>query len=183
MALIPSIKWPRGKRPHIVVGCFLLVATAFSLYRPLYVAVYKWKEPYFAAPVHLEEETLPIRNDDWGEGHFGAKRKGGRSHNGIDIKADIGTVVYAAKSGRATCCDNPKGFGKYIKIIHPDGFTTTYGHLKDWLIEAEARVRQGQAIGLVGKSGNASAKSMQPHLHFEIRDGDKPVNPMKGYMK
>lgn len=180
---MPLMKWPKGKRPYIVIGCLLLAAIAFSLYRPLYVAVYKWREPYFVVPVYLKDSTLVIRNDGLGEGHFGAKRKGGRKHKGIDIKADMGAAVYAAKSGKAMCCNSPKGFGRYIKIIHPDGFTTVYGHLKDWCIESESRVRQGQVIGLVGKSGNASAKSIQPHLHFEIRDGDKPVNPTKGYMK
>jgi len=143
----------------------------------MYVAIYKWKEPHFITPLYLEDGTLDIRKDGWGDGHFGARRKGGRKHMGIDIIAKIGTEVYATKSGRATCRNQPSGMGKYIIIQHPDGFSTLYGHLKDWSIKSNTRVRQGQNIGVVGKSGNANIALMQAHLHFEVRNQDKPADP------
>jgi murein DD-endopeptidase MepM/ murein hydrolase activator NlpD len=92
-------------------------------------------------------------------------------------------VVYAAKSGHAESGTNPRGLGKYIVITHPDGSRSVYGHLKDWLIDSEEWVRQGQVIGLVGKSGNANLVALEPHLHFEIWKDGKTVDPLRGCFK
>ena len=167
----------KNKKPLLFVCCFAFILSLTSFHKPIYIAIYKWKEPRFITPLYLEDGTFNIREDGWGEGHFGAKRKGGRKHRGIDITANIGTEVYAAKSGRASCCNQPRGMGKYIIIQHPDGYSTLYGHLKDWSIKSNTWVRQGQTIGVVGKSGNADIARMQAHLHFEIRNQDKPVDP------
>jgi murein DD-endopeptidase MepM/ murein hydrolase activator NlpD len=160
-----------------------VIITASFFHRPIYLKYYEWKEPYFINPLKQDIDTLVIRNDDYGEGHFGAKRRGGRRHNGIDILADMGSVVCAARSGEAICGDQPRGMGRYVKIIHPNGFSTTYGHLKDWSIPHKVKVRQGQPIGLVGKTGNANIAAMHTHLHFEIRNGGEPVNPLSGLME
>lgn len=169
---------------RLIIPIFLAVFVSFSFfkYKSIYINYYKWKEPYFATPLDLKGEVLELRNDYWGEGYFGAKRNNGRRHRGIDIKADIGTLVYASKSGRAICSYEPTGMGKYIKIKHPDGITTLYGHLSEFLIEPGSRVRQGQPVGLVGKSGNADIRDMQAHLHFEVRNQHNAVNPLDGYL-
>ncbi|PIU41240.1 MAG: hypothetical protein COS99_06450 [Candidatus Omnitrophica bacterium CG07_land_8_20_14_0_80_42_15] len=167
----------------VTILCFIIVNTCLLSYRPLYIKWYKWKEPYFIMPISIKNKDPELRGDIWGEGYFGAKRRGGRRHRGIDILADIGTPVHAAKSGRAICYYQPRGMGKYVKIVHPDGIRTIYGHLDGWLIKSDVFVRQGQTIGLVGKSGNASVRGMQPHLHFEIVDAGKAVDPLNGYIK
>ena len=157
----------------------MLAVSVFSFQGPIRETIYKWKEPHFIIPVHLYDETLTIRNDDWGEGDFGAKRKNGRKHKGVDIASKLGTAVYASKSGRAKTGYIPGGMGKYVKISHPGEYSTVYGHLKELLVEPDAWVRQGQVIGLVGKTGNANVRGMQPHLHFEIRNSGDSVDPME----
>lgn len=150
---------------------FAVIIAAALLCRPAVVFIYKIKEPSFIAPVGLSEPgKIPIRRDDYGDGEFGAKRKGGRLHKGLDIKAPVGSPVYASKSGWATCKSLPSGYGKLIVIYHVDGFQTRYGHLFEFSIRPGQWVNQGRAIGLVGKTGNAGHRRILPHLHFEIRD-------------
>ena len=64
-------------------------------------------------------------------------------------------------------------------IYHPDGCLTYYGHLSEWAAPAAKHVRKGELIGYVGKTGNAASKSMQPHLHFEIRKSGEPQDPRR----
>lgn len=153
-----------------------------ALYEPLSVAVYKLREPYFASPVRAESGTLEIRGDALGDGAYGAKRRSGRAHSGIDIRAPRGTPVYAARSGRAFCGNVPSGYGKYVMIYHPDGFQSIYAHLADWATVSTKKVRKGDLIGFVGNTGNASGKYIQPHLHFEIRRSGEPQDP-QGFIK
>jgi murein DD-endopeptidase MepM/ murein hydrolase activator NlpD len=155
----------------IVAATALLTALA---YNPASVALFKLTEPYFKYPV---KGQIVIRNDSFGEGDFGAKRRGGRSHAGIDILAEEGSDVYAAKSGIVSCGNVPTGYGKYVMILHPDGLQTMYGHLSEQTVYSGKRVRRGELIGRVGKTGNADNKFMQPHLHFEIRSRDGAIDP------
>ena len=150
-----------------------VIITAFS-YRPVSIALFKLSEPYFAYPI---KGKIEIRNDAMGEGHYGAKRRGGRLHSGIDMLADKGTPVYASKSGTAFFGNVPTGYGKYVSIYHPDGYQTFYGHLSDWNARGVKEVRRGAVIGFVGKTGNASNNIMKTHLHFEIRRDGRPVDP------
>jgi murein DD-endopeptidase MepM/ murein hydrolase activator NlpD len=162
-------------KPAAIV--FIVAATALVTalaYNPASVALFKLTEPYFKYPV---KGQIVIRNDSFGEGDFGAKRRGGRSHAGIDILAEEGSDVYAAKSGVAFCGNVPTGYGKYVMILHPDGLQTMYGHLSEQTVYSGKRVRRGELIGRVGKTGNADNKFMQPHLHFEIRSRDGAVDP------
>ena len=73
----------------------------------------------------------------------------------------------------------PTGYGKYIMIYHPDGFQTMYGHLSDYRVATGKNIRQGDVIGLTGKTGNAAYKAIQPHLHFEIRKDGEPQDPRR----
>ena len=131
----------------------------------------------FMPPIHYTGE-IPIRNDVYGDGHFGARRRGGRLHKGLDIYAPLNSNVIAAKGGRAKTGYTKDGMGKYIVISHAGDCTTLYGHLSKFCVENMQRVRQGDVIGLVGKTGNARYRKIKPHLHFEVRKGGKHVDPL-----
>jgi len=98
------------------------------------------------------------------------------AHTGIDIAAPRFSPVIAAASGivRATGWDPT--YGNYIVIEHNRNYSTFYGHLYSMAVDKGDKVTGGKVIGTVGSSG----KSTSPHLHYEIRFRDKPVNPM-GY--
>ena len=166
----------------VVIGASVLV------YNFLFPFVYRIKEPFFEVPIKIDEEmgrapTVPVRNDDYGEGAFGAKRKGNRIHKGLDIKAELKDPVYASKSGWARSYFVPKGYGNLIIIEHPGRWQTRYGHLDSYAIKKSQWVYQGQVIGYVGKTGNANIKGIIPHVHFEIRYKKKPLDPEKELVK
>lgn len=95
-------------------------------------------------------------------------------HNGIDIKVDINTPVRSTADGTVTKVYNdPKGHGLYIIISHNDGYETLYANLSSANVYAEQTVVKGEIIGLTGNSGISTA----PHLHYEIRQNQNPVNP------
>lgn len=147
------------------------------LYEPVSVLIYKVAEPHFICPIKTGGKELIIRNDAKGDGEFGAKRRNGRSHSGIDILAEIGTPVYASRSGLLFCGNVPTGYGKYVMIYHPDGYQTMYGHLSDWSEYTVRKVRRGEIVGFVGKTGNAAGTAIQPHLHFEIKKDGEALDP------
>lgn len=167
----------------IVLATIVISATVTILaYKPVSLLIFNIREPYFIRPIHTKSANIIVRNDSHGDGEFGSKRRNGRSHSGIDILAPVGTPVYAAKSGLAFKAEVPTGYGKYVMIYHPGGYQTYYGHLSEWAIRPVQHVRRGDLIGYVGKTGNAASKSMQPHLHFEIRKNGEPQDPRR-YMR
>ncbi len=153
-----------------------VVGTAL-LYNPLSLAIFKIREPYFICPVKPQDGKITIRSDPLGSGEFGARRKGGRVHMGVDFAAPMGAPVIAAKSGIAFRGNVPRGYGKYVMIYHPDGYQTFYAHLSNWNVESSEMVKQGDVIGFIGKTGNAAHKLILPHVHFEIRYKDKKIDP------
>lgn len=118
-----------------------------------------------------------LRNDSGGKGHFGASRNGGRRHNGIDLLSELGAPVYASKSGRVTFVGTQGGYGNYIRLDHPDGTNTRYAHLTEARVKMGQWAWRGQLIGTVGKTGNADGPSILPHLHYEIRRQEEPIDP------
>ncbi|MCX5679670.1 MAG: M23 family metallopeptidase [Candidatus Omnitrophica bacterium] len=162
----------------IIFTALTTVILTVVLYKPVSITVFHLTEPNFKCPIRLNSgDGIVVRSDVHGDGDFGAKRRNGRSHSGIDIQAPVGTPVRASKSGLAFCLNVPTGYGKYVLIYHPDGMLTLYGHLSEWNIESATRVKQGRVIGLVGKTGNAGSKYIEPHLHFEIRKNNVPQDP------
>jgi murein DD-endopeptidase MepM/ murein hydrolase activator NlpD len=149
------------------------------LYQPVSILLYKVKEPYFKCPIACGSSRIIVRNDNHGSGEYGTRRSNRRTHSGIDMMAPVGTPVYAAKSGIAFRGNVPMGYGKYIMIYHPDGYQSYYSHLSEWVAYSTKHVHRGELIGYVGKTGNAAAKSMQPHLHFEIRKDGEPQDPRR----
>ena len=165
------------RRSLFVASISLSIILTCVLYKPVSLIYYKIKEPYFSCPIRTDSGKIEIRNDAYGDGEFGAKRKNGRTHAGIDIRAPVGTPVYASKSGMAFRIYVPTGYGRYVMIYHPDGYQTIYAHLSEWKIPPATKIRMGQIIGLVGKTGNASNKRIDPHLHFEIRKDGQALDP------
>lgn len=169
------------KKYLVIVLTTIVISTTITIlaYKPVSLAIFKIREPYFIRPIHTRSMNIIVRNDSHGDGEFGSKRRNGRSHSGIDILAPIGTPVYAAKSGIAFRAEVPTGYGRYVMIYHPGGYQTYYGHLSDWAIKPVQNVKRGDLIGYVGKTGNAASKSMQPHLHFEMRKNGEPQDPRR----
>jgi murein DD-endopeptidase MepM/ murein hydrolase activator NlpD len=99
-----------------------------------------------------------------------------RAHKGVDYAAPKGTPVYAAGKGKVAFKGWKPGFGKVIFLEHGPKCTTVYGHLSDFArrVERGVRVRQGQLIGYVGKTGIATG----PHLHYEFRVNGVHRNPL-----
>jgi murein DD-endopeptidase MepM/ murein hydrolase activator NlpD len=110
---------------------------------------------------------------------FGLRRLPGqaaRHHAGVDIAAPRGTGVYVAAEGAVLRTGyEPAGYGRFVEIRHPNGMTTLYGHLSRLDVVSGEVVKAGARIGLVGSTG----RSTGPHLHFEVRRGDRQVNPVK----
>ncbi len=93
-------------------------------------------------------------------------------HDGIDIANSSGTPVHAAGDG-VVALSGYSGGSLVIVIGHSGNFATFYGHLSRSVVHGGQRVHNGQVIGYMGMTGNATG----PHLHFEVERGDTPVNP------
>lgn len=94
-------------------------------------------------------------------------------HTGLDFAAFEGTTVRATAPGVIVSAGWNGGYGQMVEVRHESGVSTRYGHLSKVLVKAGARVEAGTAIGLVGSTG----RSTGPHLHYETRVDDEPVNP------
>lgn len=107
--------------------------------------------------------------------HFGALRRN-HGHTGIDIRGARGQLVLAARGGRVVYSGaTMRGYGKTIVIDHGDGYQSLYAHNDKLLVDVGRQVALGEPIALVGRSGNATGV----HCHFEIREGDRPVDPLR----
>ena len=98
-----------------------------------------------------------------------------RFHEGIDLRAAVGTRVYASKAGRVIFAGRKGGYGKIVGIEHEGNFSTWYGHLSRIRVKAGQTVSQGKVIGLSGNTGISTG----PHLHFEIRYKGRSEKPTK----
>ena len=99
----------------------------------------------------------------------------GAFHSGVDISTGFGTPVIAPADGTVVFADFLGGYGRAIVIDHGHGITTRFGHLANFAVIAGQRIQRGDTIGYVGLSG----RSTGPHLHYEVRINDTPVNPYK----
>lgn len=128
-----------------------------------------------AAPV--DQRPLIIRADAKGDGRFGSPRSGRRIHRGVDIAAPLGTPVRALRSGRVMMATKDRGLGRYVEVQHGGRLRSLYGHLSTIAVRPGDRLRQGQVIGTVGKTGNARHAWITPHLHLEVTRGSKLIDP------
>jgi len=130
-------------------------------FRPFEVRVYRglWIWPLRAGIVSSE---------------FG--KRWGRKHQGIDIAADLGVPVRAAAPGEVIYAGNElRGYGNVVILRHDNETSTLYAHNDSLEVEKGQRVRTGDVIARLGNTGHSTG----PHLHFEVRKKNKPVNPRK----
>jgi len=112
-------------------------------------------------------------------GHFGERLDPfsgeGAFHAGMDIASHYGDGVRATADGVVAVVEQRAGYGRLIVIDHGFGVTTWYGHLSGFQTHAGTRVKRGDIIGFEGDSG----RSTGPHLHYEVRIYNTPVNPWR----
>jgi murein DD-endopeptidase MepM/ murein hydrolase activator NlpD len=113
------------------------------------------------------------------EGGFGGRRNpfggpGYEFHSGQDIEAPWGAPVIAGASGKVIFVGWQNGYGQLVVVDHGGGLTTRYGHLSQIDVELDQVVSRGELLGKVGSTG----RSTGPHLHYEVRINDEPVDPL-----
>lgn len=125
--------------------------------------------------------TFPVPTGRVGRG-FGRTRTGSlrnRRHFGVDIGADEGAPIVAARGGLVVYSDNGlTGYGNVVMLLHREGFSTMYAHCSETRVFAGQRVRRGQVIAKVGMTGFAPA----PHLHFEWRQRGWARDPVPQFL-
>ena len=99
----------------------------------------------------------------------------GAFHAGLDISAPSGTVIRSTGDGLVESAAMMNGYGRQVVVDHGHGLHTVYGHMAGMIVMAGQHVTRGQIIGYVGQSG----RSTGPHLHYEVRINNVPVNPHK----
>jgi murein DD-endopeptidase MepM/ murein hydrolase activator NlpD len=124
-----------------------------------------WPEPQAQISQPFGPSTFWFEPPYGGYPHF---------HTGIDLVEPFGSPVYAADDGIVALVGNTSsGYGNYVVIAHAGGLDTLYGHLSTSLVRVGQAVTQGTVVGLEGSTGNSTG----PHLHFELRINQTPVNP------
>ena len=108
----------------------------------------------------------------------GFGQRWGRSHDGVDFAAPRGTPIQSTADGTVSFVGWESGYGRLVKIRHAFGIETRYAHLSKIRVKKGQRVSRGDRIGDMGNSGNSTGT----HLHYEVREGGRAVNPMR-YIK
>ena len=102
----------------------------------------------------------------------------GAFHTGVDVATDYGAPVHATADGIVTTAENHAGYGRLVVIDHGFGITTWYAHLSSFSAIPGSRIKRGEVLGYTGISG----RSTGPHVHYEVRVNNAPVNPWR-YMR
>lgn len=99
-------------------------------------------------------------------------------HAGMDFTAPTGTPIYATGDGKVVRADaEASGYGNHVRIDHGYGYVTLYAHMSEMDVKMGQLIKRGDVIGYVGNTG----KSVGPHLHYEVRKNDIPINPINFY--
>lgn len=98
---------------------------------------------------------------------------GAAFHAGLDFRGPVGAPIYAAAKGRISFVGVKQGYGNCIEVDHGNGLMTRYAHMSAFRARLGQPVDAGHVIGAIGSTG----RSTGPHLHFEVRIHDRPVNP------
>jgi murein DD-endopeptidase MepM/ murein hydrolase activator NlpD len=137
-------------------------------------------EPAEATPVKSAEATGALPSFRWPvRGRvitaYGAKTNG-KSNDGINLAVPEGTPVKAAEDGVVAYSGNElKGYGNLVLVRHSNGYVTAYAHASELMVKRGETIKRGQTIAKSGQSGEVGS----PQLHFEIRKGSSPVDPLK----
>ena len=94
-------------------------------------------------------------------------------HSGLDFGGAYGDPIHAAADGRVSFVGDKAGYGRVVEITHGNGLITRYAHMSAWKAQVGQVVDAGDVIGAIGSTG----RSTGPHLHFEVRIGNRAVNP------
>ena len=167
---------PAGRRARAMA---LALLTALLLCGAMLQPVFAWRaDPAPVATVSAPPAWRAPFAQPRVTSFFGAPRTSGKEgHNGIDFGARIGTPVLAVADGYVTIStdrvDGMAQYGKVVAIEHANGLRSIYAHLDQRTLQSGAEVRAGQQIGLSGASGKVSG----PHLHLEVSDGTRRIDP------
>lgn len=180
-----------ARRNHIGWPYTIYVGQRLSLTRtaakPKYMPIPKSRKPTKSVKKSVSKKSSPSHRQPAIKGsvklrwplnakvtsRFG--RRGSRMHDGIDIGAKEGTLIRAAAAGEVVYSDQRlSGYGKLIIIRHSRDMFTAYAHNQRNLVRKGSRVKAGAVIARVGRTGRTSG----PHLHFEVRRGSTPVDPL-----
>jgi murein DD-endopeptidase MepM/ murein hydrolase activator NlpD len=130
------------------------------------------RDSFDGAPIHM-----PITGNFRQSSGFGNRTDpftGGRAfHSGLDFAAPTGTTVFSAGKGVVSFVGTRSGYGKVVEVTHANGLVSRYAHLSGFLSETGQAVNTGTPIAKVGSTG----RSTGPHLHFEVRKANNPINP------
>jgi murein DD-endopeptidase MepM/ murein hydrolase activator NlpD len=136
--------------------------------------------PELHAAIHHDEEVelqMPLSGRITSS--FGTRRdpidSRQRQHRGLDIAAPRGTPIEAAAEGRVVFAGDQRGYGRTVIIEHADGRRTRYAHADELQVSAGDCVAAGQIIATVGSTGRATG----PHLHFEVIEEGRQIDPLK----
>ena len=117
--------------------------------------------------------------EGWVTSKFGYRKSpftGKRTfHSGLDISNKLGTNVIATANGKVSYAAQKRYYGMLVVIDHGYGKTTKYGHLSKILVKSGQRVKRGDVVALLGNTGQSTG----PHVHYEVRINNTPVNPLK----
>jgi murein DD-endopeptidase MepM/ murein hydrolase activator NlpD len=103
------------------------------------------------------------------------QRDDGTHNDGINLSVPMGTPVHAAEGGTVAYAGSElKGYGNLILVRHDNGWVTAYAHNEELLVKRGDKVQRGQIIAKAGRTGSVD----QPQVHFELRQGSKPVDPV-----
>ena len=143
-------------------------------------ATTKVEEPSAEAPVKAAEATGALPTFRWPVRgkvitSYGAKTNG-KSNDGINLAVPEGTPIKAAEDGVVAYSGNElKGYGNLVLVRHANGYVTAYAHASELLVKRGDTIKRGQVIAKSGQSGEVGS----PQLHFEIRKGSTPVDPLQ----
>ncbi len=171
----------RGKLSSLGVGGPFIAADGDSAgtdprFTELYVSWQRVRQ--FETAMQSLPTFIPLRNytltSRYGYRHdpFNGRQA---SHTGLDMAAPTGEPVYAATRGKVVRASYYSGYGLCIDIDHGHGILTRYGHLSKINVKVGQSVAMGEKIGAVGSTG----RSTGPHLHYEVRVDNRPLNPRK----
>ncbi|QAU46919.1 LysM peptidoglycan-binding domain-containing M23 family metallopeptidase [Bradyrhizobium guangzhouense] len=138
------------------------------------------EKPAVEAPAKAAETTSSLPTFRWPVRgkvitSYGAKTNG-KSNDGINVAVPEGTPIKAAEDGVVAYSGNElKGYGNLVLVRHSNGYVTAYAHASELLVKRGDTIKRGQVIAKSGQSGEVAS----PQLHFEIRKGSSPVDPLQ----